>query len=117
MQWIDIGLGRSAVVSDDSPYGSARLDPVIHPLPRLRLCAALAPLKWEEFQALRDMLEMSDSALSKQLTTLADAGYVEQLRASPGGRSRVRVRLTSAGHRAFRQHLAALTALARTALE
>ncbi|MGO3832653.1 transcriptional regulator [Agrococcus casei] len=92
----------------------AQLDPIIHPLPRLRLCAILAPLDWEEFQTLRDLLKTSDSALSKQLSALTEAGYVEQLRASRGGRSRVRVHLTAAGRRAFRAHLAALAALAQS---
>lgn len=91
---------------------SASLDPVIHPLPRLKICAYLDPVKDEEFGVLRDLLEMSDSALSKQLSTLVEAKYVEQERFTRGGRSRVTVRLTSTGRRAFRNHLAALTALA-----
>lgn len=88
------------------------LDPVIHPIPRLRICALLDPVTEEEFSTLRDLLGTTDSALSKQLTTLADAGYVAQRRAARGGRSRVWVALTASGRRAFRQHLEALTALA-----
>lgn len=89
------------------------LDPVIHPLPRLRICALLDPVTEEEFAALRDLLATSDSALSKQLAALADAGYISQRRAVRAGRSRVWVQLTPAGRRAFHGHLAALGDLAR----
>ncbi|GAA1318566.1 transcriptional regulator [Leucobacter albus] len=91
------------------------LDPVIHPLPRLRICALLEPVSEEEFGALRELLQVSDSALSKQLAALVEAGYVEQRRAVRSGRSRVWVRLSDAGRRAFRGHIAALTALAAPA--
>lgn len=93
------------------------LDPVIHPIPRLRICALLDPVTEEEFATLRDLLETTDSALSKQLTTLADAGYVTQRRAARAGRSRVWVSLTAAGRQAFHRHLAALTALANKSPE
>ena len=97
-----------------APGGEARpsLDPVVHPIPRLRICALLDPVAEEEFGALRDLLEVSDSALSKQLAVLVDAGYVEQRRAVRAGRSRVWLRLTGPGRRAYRGHLAALRALA-----
>lgn len=87
------------------------LDSVIHPLPRLRICALLEPVREEEFSTLRDLLETTDSALSKQLSTLAKAGYVSQRRAPRGGKSRIWTRLTPAGRHAFQQHLAALAAL------
>ena len=98
------------------PQGESRgepaLDPVIHPIPRLRICALLAPVTEEEFSTLRELMQTTDSALSKQLATLADAGYVGQRRAARGGRSRVWVALTDSGRRAFRRHLQALNALA-----
>lgn len=91
------------------------LDAVIHPLPRLRICALLAPVTEEEFAALRDLLQTTDSALSKQLSVLSQAGYISQRRAVRGGKSRVWVQLTASGRRAFRQHLEALAALAAPA--
>ncbi|MGO2519172.1 MAG: transcriptional regulator [Microbacterium sp.] len=87
------------------------LDPVIHPLPRLRICALLDPVTEEEFATLRDLLKTSDSALSKQVAALADAGYVSQRRAVRAGKSRVWVKLTDSGRRSFRAHVAALSAL------
>lgn len=96
-----------------APGGFAGLDPLIHPLQRIKICAFLDPVEEEEFGELRNLLETSDSALSKQLSVLTEAGYVEQRRTSRGGRSRVRVRLTPAGRRAFRGHLDALAVLAQ----
>jgi DNA-binding HxlR family transcriptional regulator len=43
----------------------------------------------------------SSSALSKQLTTLADAGYVEIRKAFVGKRPRTSARLTTGGRTAF----------------
>lgn len=93
--------------------GLGGLDPLIHPLQRIKICAFLDPVEEEEFGELRDLLATSDSALSKQLSVLTDAGYVEQRRTSRGGRSRVQVRLTQVGRRAFREHLDALAELAQ----
>ncbi|PZR53074.1 MarR family transcriptional regulator [Xylanimonas oleitrophica] len=94
------------------PRALPPLDPVIHPIQRLRICALLEPVTEEEFGTLRELLGTSDSALSKQLAALGQADYVQQRRASRGGRSRVWVSLTPRGRRAFQGHLAALTALA-----
>lgn len=88
------------------------LNRAIHPLPRLRICALLDPVTEEEFATLRDLLQTSDSALSKQVAALADAGYLSQRRAVRGGKSRVWVQLTDTGRSAFHRHVAALTAMA-----
>src|SRR6201994_4595270 len=55
----------------------ARFDELIHPSTRLSIVALLAAADWADFTFVRDRLELSDSALSKQLSTLEDAGYVE----------------------------------------
>jgi DNA-binding MarR family transcriptional regulator len=87
---------------------SARFDELIHPSTRLSLVALLAGADWAEFGFLREQLELSDSALSKQLATLAEAGYVHIDRPLRDRRRRVRVRLTEAGAAAFQSHVAAL---------
>ncbi|SJM51283.1 transcriptional regulator [Agrococcus casei] len=87
---------------------AAQLNPVIHPIQRLRICALLEPVTEEEFAVLRDLLDVSDSALSKQLSALTTAGFVTQRRAASMGRSRVWVQLTPSGIRAFRSHIRAL---------
>ena len=51
---------------------------------------------------------LSDSALSKQLATLEEAGYIEIRRIFVGKRPRTSARLTATGRAAFEQHVAAL---------
>ena len=51
---------------------------------------------------------LSDSALSKQLATLEEAGYIEIRRIFVGKRPRTSARLTPTGRAAFEQHVAAL---------
>jgi len=92
-----------------------RFDELIHPSTRLSLVALLAAADWAEFSFLRDRLQLSDSALSKQLSTLQEAGYVEQERPVNGRRRRVRARLTAAGRDAFEHHMAALRQIMETA--
>lgn len=86
----------------------ARFDELIHAPTRLSLVAFLAATGWADFAVLRDELALSDSALSKQLTTLADAGYVEIRKAFVGKRPRTSARLTDEGRAAFDGHVAAL---------
>jgi DNA-binding MarR family transcriptional regulator len=87
---------------------AARFDELIHPATRLSIVALLAPADWIEFSFIRDHLGLSDSALSKQLSTLEEAGYVTLERTLSDGRRRVRARLTAAGRAAFEGHVAAL---------
>ncbi|QIS14779.1 transcriptional regulator [Nocardia arthritidis] len=86
----------------------ARFDELIHPSTRLSLVATLAAADWAEFAYLKDRLSLSDSALSKQLATLEEAGYVATERRLDGTRRKVRARLTDAGRAAFDGHIAAL---------
>lgn len=83
-------------------------DPIVHPPHRLRICATLEPWEEYEFGALRDVVGVSDSVLSKQLALLQSARYVLLRRATSAGRQRVWVRLTDQGREAFAGHVAAL---------
>ncbi|NDK88514.1 winged helix DNA-binding protein [Gordonia desulfuricans] len=85
-----------------------RFDELIHPSTRLSLMATLAAADWADFAYLKDRLALSDSALSKQLTTLETAGYVTTERPTTGRRRTVRAQLTPAGRDAFAGHVAAL---------
>ena len=85
-----------------------KFDELIHPSTRLSIVALLAAADWADFAFIRDTLELSDSALSKQLSTLEDAGYLVIDRSVNDRRRRVRARLTGEGRRAFDGHVAAL---------
>ena len=90
---------------------ATELDPVIHAPTRLAIVALLAPLKDAEFGHVRDKLELSDSALSKQITQLHDAGYVDVRKGYVGKRPRTWVSLSKTGRAALARHLAALKAV------
>jgi DNA-binding MarR family transcriptional regulator len=87
---------------------AARFDELIHPSTRLSIVALLAAADWVDFAFVRDQLGLSDSALSKQLSTLEEAGYIHIERPVSDRRRRVRARLTPAGRSAFDGHVAAL---------
>jgi DNA-binding MarR family transcriptional regulator len=98
----------------DEPSGDG-LDPLIHEIARLRICAALAATTAIEAQTLSQANGLSESALSKHLRRLADAGYITQDRGKPRGPGRPRtwVSLTELGRTAYARHLAALQRLAQ----
>lgn len=95
---------------------AARFDELIHPSTRLSIVALLAAADWVEFAFVRDHLGLSDSALSKQLSTLEEASYVVTERPVSDRRRRVRARLTPAGRAAFEGHIAALEEIVATGL-
>jgi len=86
----------------------ARFNELIHAPTRLSIVSLLAATEWSDFKFIRDSLGMSDSALSKQLTTLEEAGYVDVRKDFVGKRPRTSARLNRAGRTAFERHVAAL---------
>jgi DNA-binding transcriptional ArsR family regulator len=92
-----------------------RFDELIHPSTRLSIVALLAAADWAEFSFIRDALNLSDSALSKQLSTLGDAGYLVVERISGDRHRRLRVCLTATGRVAFDGHIAAIQKMAAAA--
>jgi DNA-binding transcriptional ArsR family regulator len=86
----------------------ARFDELIHAPTRLAIVSLLVAAEWAEFKFIRESVGLSDSALSKQLTTLEEAGYIEIHKGFVGKRPRTSARLTRAGRVAFEQHVAAL---------
>jgi DNA-binding transcriptional ArsR family regulator len=87
---------------------AGRFDEVIHAPTRLAIVSLLAASEWAEFKFIRDTVALSDSALSKQLATLEEAGYVEIRKGFVGKRPRTSAKLTQAGLAAFHQHVMAL---------
>ena len=87
---------------------TARFDELIHAPTRLEIVSLLAAAQWADFKYIRDELGLSDSALSKQLSTLESAGYVEIRKRFVGKFPRTSASLSPAGRQAFDQHVAAL---------
>jgi DNA-binding transcriptional ArsR family regulator len=87
---------------------AARFDELIHAPTRLAIVSLLAASEWAEFKFIRDTVGLSDSALSKQLTILEEAGYIEIRKGFVGKRPRTSARLTRNGRAAFELHIAAL---------
>lgn len=86
------------------------LDPIIHPAHRLRICALLAAGTTVELAIVKEHCGLSASALSKQVSALVDAGYVDQQRSRTDSR-RIWLSLTHEGKTAYRRHVHALRAL------
>lgn len=82
-----------------------------HPV-RLSIVAALAEVEKAEFALVRDSLEISDSALSKQVAMLEAAEYVEVEKGRVGRHSRTWLKLSPAGDAAFSRHIRALKLIA-----
>ena len=87
---------------------TARFDELIHAPKRLAIVSLLAAAQWADFKYIRDELGLSDSALSKQLSTLESAGYVQIRKGFVGKRPRTAASLSKDGRQAFEQHVAAL---------
>jgi DNA-binding transcriptional ArsR family regulator len=88
-----------------------QFDELIHAPSRLSIVSLLAATEWADFKFIRDTLDLSDSALSKQLTILENAGYVAIRKRFVGKRPRTSATLSRRGRRAFEGHAAALQAL------
>lgn len=99
---------------DESPTGHARhqLDQTIHAPVRFSIIAALARVDEAEFATIRDAVEVTDSALSKQVTVLENAGYVKVTKGHVGKRPRTWLALTREGRHAFARHLETLRTIA-----
>ncbi len=94
------------------PHARHRLDDVIHAPVRFSIVATLAAVDEAEFALVRDEVEVSDSVLSKQVSTLEQAGYVKVRKGYVGKRPRTWLSLTRAGRTAYTGHLAALREIA-----
>ena len=102
------------MTSEALPGPEPQFDELIHPSTRLSIVALLASAEWIDFAFVRDRLELSDSALSKQFATLEDAGYIVIERPVTNRRRRVRVRLTEHGAEAIDSGYWPLAPLANT---
>ncbi|MEV7590128.1 transcriptional regulator [Streptomyces sp. NPDC089922] len=88
------------------------LEPLLGSAVRLSVVAALVAVEKAEFAYVRDLVEVTDSALSKQVSRLEEAGWVAVEKGQVGRRPRTWLRLSADGRAAYRRHVAALTAIA-----
>ncbi|MGW8975686.1 winged helix-turn-helix domain-containing protein [Streptomyces platensis] len=88
------------------------LAPLLTSPVRLSIVAALAATDRAEFAFVRDLVEISDSALSKQATTLEEAGFLEIVKGYVGRRPRTWLAITEHGRAVYTRHVAALRAIA-----
>lgn len=86
----------------------AGFNELIHVPTRLQVVALLGTTRWAEFRFVRDRLSISDSNLSKHVSVLETAGYVQVKKDFVGKRARTRLSLTRRGEAAFEGHVAAL---------
>jgi DNA-binding MarR family transcriptional regulator len=89
-----------------------RLDTIIHAPTRFSIMSMLVAADKVEFRFIRDTVELTDSALSQQVTTLEQAGYVKVTKGQAGRRPRTWLSATRAGRKAFSNHLGVLNQLA-----
>ena len=89
-----------------------RLDELIHQPVRFSMLAALAQADELEFRFVRDTLDVSDSVLSRQASTLEQAGYVAIRKGHVGKWPRTWLKLTPEGRSAFENHLNTLREIA-----
>ena len=86
-------------------------DEIIHQSMRLKIMSSLNVLgrnDWLEFTRLKSILETTDGNLGAHLETLAKAGYIQIDKRFEGKRPQTRVKATTAGRRAFAEHVAYL---------
>lgn len=102
----------------DAPNQSPELNPVIHPINRLRICATLysagaTDSRQMKYSTLAELTELPADTLSKQLKHLEGCGYISRAReyGSTRAKDTVWVTLTEAGAQAYVQHVEALNAM------
>jgi DNA-binding MarR family transcriptional regulator len=89
-------------------HPTSRLDPAIHQPARLGILTAVCETKRVDFVSLRDLLDLTDGNLSRHLTTLENAGYIEIEKTFEGRKPRTWISATRAGRKALAQEIATL---------
>ena len=89
-----------------------RLDELLQNPVRFSIVAALDRASTLSFKEVRDAVEITDSALSKQISTLEAAGFVKVSKGFVGKRPRTSLALTPEGRAAWTSHLAVLREIA-----
>ncbi len=104
------------MASNEGGHPRLRLEETFRNGVRLSIVAALDGVPRAEFGPLRDLLEVSDSVLSKQVAALEQAGYVTVHKGRVERRVRTWLAITPAGAEALRRHLRAVRDVATCSL-
>jgi DNA-binding MarR family transcriptional regulator len=89
-----------------------RLDELLQNPVRFSIVAALDRAATLSFKEVRDAVEITDSALSKQVALLEGAGYLSVGKSFAGKMPRTSLTLTKQGRTAWKAHLATLREIA-----
>lgn len=89
-------------------HPSRRLDDAVHQRTRLGILAVLCEGGRADFTYLRDTLELTDGNLSRNLSRLQEAGFVQIEKLYEDRRSHTWLSATPAGRRALDAEIAAL---------
>ncbi|PID98270.1 MAG: ArsR family transcriptional regulator [Actinomycetales bacterium] len=92
------------------------LDPALLNPIRLSLVSALAARDFLIFKDARNLLALSDSALSKHASALEGVGYLLVKKGYSGVRPQTTLVLTKKGYKAWQSHIEALTKIAQNEL-
>ncbi|MBB5120042.1 ArsR family transcriptional regulator [Streptomyces eurocidicus] len=98
--------------NDRRPHPRHALEPLLNSAVRFSVTAALSQVDKADFAFVRDLVEVTDSALSKQVSALEEAGLVAVEKGRAGRRPRTWLSLTDEGRAAYGRHLEALREIA-----
>ena len=99
-------------MNTEAQHPRYRLSETLHQPVRFSIAAALAATESMDFGTLRDQIQVSDSTLSKQITILEQAEFVDVKKGFVGKRPRTWLSLSQLGRDAWASHLAALREIA-----
>jgi len=90
-------------------HPTQRLDNAVHQRTRLGILTVLAGTKRVKFVFLRNVLDLTDGNLSRNLTVLDNAGNITVEKEPDGRRSRTWISITPAGRQALAEEVSAPT--------
>ncbi|PWD51538.1 MarR family transcriptional regulator [Serinibacter arcticus] len=98
----------TALDATPAPHPRTELDAELSAPLRLSIVAALSRVGEAEFAAVRDAVETNDAELSRQVSRLEKAGYLEVSKQRSGRYAKTWLSLTAEGLAVFRGHVDAL---------
>ncbi len=87
------------------------MNPVIHEPVRLRAMLALAKYKELSFKELLELVSTTEGNLSRHLSKLEEAGYVEIKKFFEGKKPKTLIKITEVGRRALEEYIEELESI------